>query len=311
MMRCDAVGLGLLMGTLAVLCARPALAEAGSCSAMAIEADASVSTRWPGLQATVREVFNAREDVDRCARVKLTSRHGSTVVEVVLPDGRSTSRSASRPEDVVPTLEALLLVPRREAPSQQLVTTGPTTIDPESGASPAKVAPSASQGASPASAEDVLLNRAPTISESDASPSPAREPAHLCIELSLATGARIGNGQASVGVGALSLLDFSGWLVGLEGRVDRYRRLGEAADVAPVRSSSGTDGQGPPDRASGALEAAVLGGRRVRFQSVALDFLVGPLLPFRARPPSKRGHRRAPSRTRARARCRACSLHPD
>ena len=71
MRRCPAV-LPVLTGILAVLCVRPALAGAASCSPMVIEADASVSARWPGLLDRVREAFEARDDIDRCARVKLT-----------------------------------------------------------------------------------------------------------------------------------------------------------------------------------------------------------------------------------------------
>jgi hypothetical protein len=81
----------------------------------------------------------------------------------------------------------------------------------------------------------------------------------------VATGARIGDGQGSLGLGALSFLDLSGWLVGFEGRLDRYRQLGAS-----------NDWQGPADGASAALELAVLAGRRARLHSLAFDLLVGP-----------------------------------
>ena len=72
------------------------------------------------------------------------------------------------------------------------------------------------------------------------------------------TGARIGDGQWSVGGGALSFLDVSGWLIGFAGRVDRYRT------IAP----------GPTDGA--ALELAAPFGRRFRFRNVAFDLFMGP-----------------------------------
>ena len=61
------------------------------------------------------------------------------------------------------------------------------------------------------------------------------------------TEARIGDGQTSVGLGALSLVDVGGWLVGFEGRADRDERIG------------------PGYRAGTALELAAVGGRRFRF----------------------------------------------
>jgi hypothetical protein len=258
-----AADLRVLAGILATLCARPARAEDPACSPIAVESEASVSAQWHGLAGTVREAFNAREDIDRCARVKLMWRAGSIAVQVALPDGRVALRTASRPEDVVPTLEALLLLPQRDAPLP------PLAID--AGGSPSSRpswptgGPSAVEGASPLGAEDVPTNRAPTISD-HFTPQSLRTPAHLQIELSVATGGRIGDGQMSLGLGALSFLDLSEWLVGFEGRLDRYQKVGGTPSTAV---------QGPP-HGSGALELAVLGGRRVRLKSLALDFLIGP-----------------------------------
>jgi hypothetical protein len=97
-------------------------------------------------------------------------------------------------------------------------------------------------------------------------PASAQHPGHLRVELSVVTGARIGDGQTSVGLGAVSFLDFSGWLVGFEGRADRYRSLApaEPGPPSPERPSDG-----------GALELAGLGGRRFRFENVALDLTAG------------------------------------
>jgi hypothetical protein len=62
-----------------------------------------------------------------------------------------------------------------------------------------------------------------------------------------------------VGLGALSFLDVNGWLLGFAGRFDRYRTL-----------------DGP--YSSGALELAVLGGRRFWLGTTALDLAAGPAL---------------------------------
>ena len=81
--------------------------------------------------------------------------------------------------------------------------------------------------------------------------------ADLASSFPVITGARIGDGQASVGFGVLSFLDIADWLVGFEGRADRYQMLtGEFS--------------GP------ALELAALVGRRFRFQTLALDLTAGP-----------------------------------
>lgn len=210
-------------------------------------------TRWPRLLDDVHEAFDARVDIDRCARVDLSSRANSVALEVVLPDGRSATRTASRREDIVPTLEALLLVPARidsvqpvalERPESQSSTTG-----------------TASTPASEATPPVVRLDSA--LAGGDARVPLTHPSSQLRIELSAITGARIGDNQASVGVGALSFLDLSGWLVGFAGRADRYEMLTGVTSV-------------------GALELAVLGGRRLPFQTIAVDLFAGAAAAFEA-----------------------------
>lgn len=220
-----------------------ALAQDASCPAIVVEADPAVRARWPGLRDAVREAFEARDDVDRCARVTLTIRGRAIGLDVALPDGRSAYRVASRREDVVPALQALLLVPE-EAPSE------PPSDEP--------IPPAAS----PVPAEMEIPSTAALVAAARDAPSPtspaAQSPAsHLRIELSALTGARIGDGRAGVLLGAVSFLDVSGWLVGFAGSVQRYRELG------------GSEG-------AGALELALLGGRRFRFGTMALDLTAGP-----------------------------------
>jgi hypothetical protein len=254
MMRSYAAGLPVLTGILGVLCVRPALAQVASCSPMGIEAGSSVSARWPALVDSVRLAFEARADIDRCARVELTMRDASITVAVVLPDGRSTTRSVSRGEDIVPTLEALLLLPQRSAQTQT-----PAVEPLVSDAPPASSLSTPPSESSPPGPPEPPAAPGLAIRERDASaPSPGHLPSRLRIELSVITGARIGDGQTGVGLGALSLLDVSRWLVGFEGRADRYQTL--AGGASP----------------EGAFELAVLGGRRFRFQNVALDLTAGP-----------------------------------
>jgi hypothetical protein len=250
-------GIPLVTALLAGLSPRPAGAREAACPSVSLEADAAVSARWPGLARRVHEELDTREDIDRCARIELTCRDGSTAVHVLLPDGRSASRPAPRPEDVVPTLEALLLLPRNEAQPPPLV------MDPASGPPSPDTAPPA-----PVLAGQVDQGEPPP-GAGDVAPRPlARAGASVGIDLSAAVGARMGDGQAGVGLGALSFLDVSGWLVGFEGRLDRYQKLG------PIPPGGAPQGA-PPDGGGVALELALLGGRRVRYGSVSVDFVLG------------------------------------
>lgn len=245
--------LPVLAGVLALFCVRPALAEVPRCSPSEIVVDSDLSARWPELPTRLREAFHRRDDIDQCARIRLMFRDGSVIVEVTLPDGRSAARTVSRPDDILPTLESLLLVPQLTEREQTsgLEASGLTPSPPKS----ASTAPNAQ----PARPRDAPLERRMTVEERDASePSPLRQTGRLRIELSIVTGGRIGDGQTGVGLGALSFLELSGWLLGFEGRADRYRPL----------SGGPTDG--------GALELALLAGRRFRFHSLALDLIAGP-----------------------------------
>jgi len=257
MMRSYAAGLPFLTGILGAFCVRPAVAQVASCSPMAIAAGSSVSARSPALVDRVRQAFEARADIDRCARVELTMRDASITVAVVLPDGRSATRSLSRVEDIIPTLEALLVVPQRSAQAEA------TALDPPASGPPPASAPAEppSEASSPDTREVPSVGVLAVPGGDAAEAPPAHRPSRLRIELSVVTGARIGDGQTGIGLGALSLLDLSGWLVGFEGRADRYKMV-----------SGGAPG-GAPD--SGTLELAVLGGRRFRVRNVALDLVAG------------------------------------
>jgi hypothetical protein len=211
-------------------------------------------TRWPRLLDDVHEAFDARVDIDRCARVELSSRANSVALEVVLPDGRSATRTASRREDIVPILEALLLVPPRIDSVQPIALERPE--------SKSSTAGPASAPASEATPPVVRLDSAPAGGDARV-PSVTHPSSQLRIEVSALTGARIGNGQGSVGVGALSFLDLSGWLVGFAGRADRYEMITGAPSVA-------------------ALELAALGGRRLPYHAIAVDLFAGAAAAFDA-----------------------------
>jgi hypothetical protein len=218
----------------------PASAADGACTSLVVEASDAVRALWPDSDARVQEAFAARAGIDRCARVRLSTRKTSIDVEVTLPDGRAAARSVARREDVIPTLAALLLVP--ESPEQS---PEPTPIA-------AALEPQPSAAATPQPAPTPAAPRQPAEL-------PPNEPGAVRIEVSLATGARIGDGQGVFGLGVLSFLDIFGWLVGFEGKVDGYHELAAGDAFA-------------------ALELALLGGRRVTFGTLALDIIAGPAL---------------------------------
>ena len=238
------------LGALAAFGASRAFAADPPCPPIAVAVDASVRARWPELPGQVRQAFEARSDIDACARVELAMNEGSIAVAVTLPDGRSASRQVLGREDVLPTLEALLLVPRPVAAPLGAATSAPS------------IPASAPTLAVQVIAIPVVAVHAPVPERDEMETRRASHPpSRLRIELSVLTDARIGDGRKSVGLGALSLLDIGGWLVGFEGRADRDQRIGGGAGAA--------------------LELAALGGRRFRFQNLALDFVGGPAVALR------------------------------
>jgi hypothetical protein len=233
----------LLIGALSVGVARPSSAAEQSCETLSVEADRQLELHHPELAERVRRVFTQRLDVEPCARVSLRLRQTSIEVVVALADGRSALRSLERSEDVVPTLEALLLVPEASKAKSEPARKVSPPAPPKSRRRPAVLRPARTpEGArgTPVELDDV----------------PGRP---LRIELSGALGVRAGDGKIGVGFGLISLLEASSWLVGFQGRVEQYQ--------------DSFDGVG-------ALELGLLSGKRVDLDPVALDFVMGPMFAF-------------------------------
>jgi hypothetical protein len=209
-----------------------ALASDAQCGRLALEADAKVEDAWPELATHVHEAFDAREDTDTCARVRLAKREAAIDLEVVLPDGRSARRSELQPEDVVPVLEGLLVLPAHQAVAEL---------------PPAE----ASSRVSPVAQSNVDHEPSGKLEPAEA------EPALLGYEFSLATQARVGDDQLSVGFGATSVLEVASVLVGLAARVESYK-FANGGSLTP------------------ALELAAIGGYRFRVKGYALSVYGGP-----------------------------------
>jgi hypothetical protein len=200
---------------------------------MTIETDSGFRAHWPDLLERIKSELSARADVDACARVDLRVEGDAVItVSVTLPDGRAASRSLTERDDVIPTLQALLLVPDASP--------APATASPPIPSAPHRGA---------------FIDEA---SHTERAEAPATTAARsLGVELSLITGARMGDGRLGLGAGALSFLELNGWLIGFEGRADSYRAMGG-------------------DGRKTALELAVLAGRRFDLGSVSLDLSAGP-----------------------------------
>lgn len=230
-----------LAGLLCALGPGAALAAEGACPAANVASDAALREQWPDLVPRVRDEVLSRHDVDACARISLALALDSTIrVEVALPDGRVASRAGLRQEDVIPVLQALLLVPEHPVANS-------ATAKAAAPASSAK-ARAPARAPAPAPATDDLSAKAV---------SPAARASGLGVELSVIGGGRFGDGQVSYGLGAQSFLDVSGWLFGFEGRADRYYAL-SGAEPEP------------------ALELGALAGRRIHFDDITLDVAAGP-----------------------------------
>ncbi len=228
-----------LVAVVLALVPRGALADAQGCPPLAVDADEQVLALWPELPERLRDALAAREGLDTCVQVELRHTNSSITVQVTLRDGRSASRDVPEQDDVVPALEALLLLPASERAAQQSLA-APTT------------APAAAPGRKPV--RERLLPVTGEAIDRDRAPSSGRG---LGLELSLLTSARIGDGQTAWGLAALSFIDVSGWLAGFEGRASGYTNM-QRAQTYP------------------SLQLALLGGHRLRFSSTSLDFLAGP-----------------------------------
>jgi hypothetical protein len=219
------------------VCAQAGSAAERTCLTTTVTSDARFRARFPELLARIQDDLGARSDFDACARITLRVEDDATIrIAVTLPDGRTAAREVFQSHDVLPTLQALLLVPER--PVRENTPVAVATKSP-----PARIS-------NPAEPEPQRSDRAGASSR----PTTGRD---ARVELSLVAGARIGDGQFGAGGGVQSLLDASGWLFGFLGRADRYQ---------PVAG-------GDPDVA---IELGLLMGRRFDLGGVALDLDLGP-----------------------------------
>jgi hypothetical protein len=102
-----------------------ASAELADCPPMTVEANRALLADWPELPEQIEDRFASRRAIDPCARVRLEQRQGAIAVHVALNDGRVASRSVRHGDDVIPVLDALLLVPESPASTEAATETSP------------------------------------------------------------------------------------------------------------------------------------------------------------------------------------------
>jgi len=247
----------VLTGFFVVALAAADAKAAPACAPVAVATDANVRRRWPDLADQVQRAFEQRDDVDACARIDITIMGAAVVLKVTLPDGRTAARSGLRREDVLPALEALLLLPESGAVAAPPAATAAA----ETAATPARVQP-------PARIEANI-----TILPQPAPPPPADRGSRVRIELGLGIEGRAGDGQMGAGVGVASFLELAHWLLGFQARIDRYQLVSGRASAT---AGSGNAMPGPAE--SMALEVDALFGRRFELGTSALDLCAGPAL---------------------------------
>ncbi|MGC4092759.1 MAG: hypothetical protein QM756_33730 [Polyangiaceae bacterium] len=231
-------------------------ARAEDCAPLTIEADGELQRRWPELPQRVRGAFEGRDGIEHCAQVLLGVTEPRITITVRLRDGRFTSRSVPRHADVIPALEALLLVPELRAEVEAEGESLPRQereLELREPAKPANVAPAV----------------APTlpirVTNHETAPDGGRAPQQgLGIELSLVSTARVGDRQSALGLGVLSFANLGGWLLGFEGQANSYTEFESA-------------------RSQGTLQLAAFVGRRFPWQSRSLDVIAGPAVALQGR----------------------------
>lgn len=247
-----------LAGILATFYPSHAASAEVACAGLRLEVEGALERRFPDLAESVRAAFSARDDTDACPQVRLTFADPAIQLEVALADGRSTVRSLARPEDVVPTLQALVIVPERPEAANS---SPPARAGTSKQVASERSRPAHRQARRPASGAAASGTNPTSDRGLVAAPPDAFEPSDVRIELSTFLGAHSGeDGRSSLNFGVSALLDVHRFLGGLQLRVDQYQGMAQ--------------GQG------NAFELAALLGRRFDLEIVGLDLLIGPSAAF-------------------------------
>lgn len=210
------------------------------CEDPRVRVQGSVDARWLDPIARACERLAAEPGSDPDARVRIVPSGHDLVVEVTLRDGRRTLRRVTAAERLVPTLEALVLVP---------------ALAPDESPAPPAEAPSA--------LPEKIDAEAPPSRGATSSPGPTAAPAPVAFEASGLLGGRVAGPFVSVAPAIGGRLRLGPWLFGIAGRWDVVQRS--------TRASTSTFEM---ETVAFGIEL----GRRVPLGAGALDLGVAPRL---------------------------------
>ena len=234
---------GLCLGMLA---APPARADSASCAPV-VRAD-QLGGPWARALAEVWRALADRDDVDHCVELIVTREARGIRVLVRLAAGGDATRLVDSPDDLGPTILALVLVPARPAPV--------TALEPPP--APLEI-PRFEARAAPEPATGVAMAMARPVAAATAR-----------LEVGIAGEARWQNALV-VGVGGFADIALGRWLVGATGQWSAG--LGDEAIPLPGNASAA----GPTTRfTTRTAELGVELGRRFAVGPVELTGLFGP-----------------------------------
>jgi hypothetical protein len=238
------IGLGLLVAP------RAASADHARC-ALDVHGH-ELPARWARAVAAIQRALADRDDVDRCAEIDVTVQPGGARIVAALPDGRIAVREVAGPDELEPTLLALLLVPpaaAREAPVAAL----------DSARRPEPVSElQAATAIAPPSAAAVAT-----------APAARGGAAGARFDLGLSTGAQW-QGAVAVAAGGFAEVSLGRWLVGASGRWSRALR------DAPDETIDRPDAPLPAPRFVQAFEVGAELGLRGSLGAIELAAIAGP-----------------------------------
>jgi hypothetical protein len=197
-----------------------------------------LSPAWESAASQLKNDLKSLGELDRCAVVTLLPAGAEMIVQVVLADGRSAVRHVRRAEDLVSTIEALLLLP-----------------------------PAAAYDSPPAPPPAMAPEPTPETSTIGSRSAPTQHtPAAAQVELGFGGNARTSGTPLFWGAGAMFVaqLALDGWLIGTEGHWDVFDA--PVTLVTPGGFNMQTVGIG------------AAAGRRIENGALRFDILVGPEL---------------------------------
>lgn len=260
----------LLAGLCMALLVAPHAARAGDEGCVPVVRAEGLGGPWSRALAEVRQALADRDDVDRCVELVVTREaHGVRLV-ARLPAGGDATRLIDSPDDLGPTILALVLVPTRPAwPAPEHA--GNATEPPPAPVAMLRLESSAAP--EPPAAGSLRM----------ATAAPAASGAAAAFEVGAAIAARW-QGSVAFGVGGFADVSLGPWLVGASGQWTT-----EVGDQSfPADSFVGAMGSTNVQYRMRSLEIGVELGRRFRLGPVELTALLGPrvaMMSYRFRSP--------------------------